>query len=797
MASGNPALIVRVAATIEELRANLKEGVSQIETTTAAMGKLASSFSGDKLLQAAQNVTAAVNQIGGASKLTDAEAARVNATLEKALEKYAQLGREAPPGMRQLADETKRVESVSSGLTDTLKQVALGFVAMFTARAAFNFVKDTIEEASALKDLSQQSHINVEELQLMAGAMSEFGVDADTLGKGLFKLSRGIAGGDESVTRGLHLMGLSLKDVEGLNGEALFLKIENGLATLQGGLRDTAAADLFGGKLGAAMAGASEGIEGALATWKRLNHVASTESVDAMDAFGESIVRANKNISSIAANLIGPLAQGFNVLNEASDKGASKWAIFGAVMHDAWDSGWGRGESATHLATLLDHLNQTTEQGTAVVRAQTVVLTEQQKVHAFMAALQRDAAVALEPEQLRNLAHLKEIGALTAANAAAIGVNANQFERYKEQMTEAAAAAKKHADALEELRSAGVGWQGTLATMNGLEVDAIRGYLEAGVSQNALAEAYHKTATQIASVAAFEKDQVAQQKINDAQVVISTKLWDDYDVVVGDGATNAYGRAQLAIDRWAKDLKAQLAAAKTGNAELYAQIDQLEAAKQNLLLKNTLEADVHTHEHFVKLADEARLAYEFATAHASSFSSAWIQYLRDTADAASITAQVWTDSLGGALEGLGAQADQTAQKIAGIPDQVKAASDAVTAMIAPTTFELGGQKWPIGMMPNTGILAIPHPSMGGFAGGVTNAPGGWAMVGERGPEPMYVPPGANIYPSGSRAGGGITIEAGAIVIHGSVLANQTQLATAIGDAILHKFTASGGRLPGA
>lgn len=45
MASSHPALIVRVAANLAELKANLAEGKSQIETTTAAMTKLASSRS--------------------------------------------------------------------------------------------------------------------------------------------------------------------------------------------------------------------------------------------------------------------------------------------------------------------------------------------------------------------------------------------------------------------------------------------------------------------------------------------------------------------------------------------------------------------------------------------------------------------------------------------------------------------------------------------------------------------------------------------------------------------------------
>lgn len=478
MAGSNPAMIVRVAATIEELKKNLAEGRSNIETTTAAMQKMAASFSGDKLIQAAQNTVAAVNAIGGASKLTEAEQARVNATLDKALEKYRVLGREAPAGMQDLADATRKVNALTDeqagrftvsaaemkklgvetqtvdkahvGLTDTVKQLALGFAGMFTARAAFNFVKDTIEEASALKDLSQQTHINVEELQLMAGGMSEFGVDADTLGKGLYKLSRGIAGGDESVTHGLAMMGLSLKDVEGLNGQALFLKIENGLATLQGGLRDTAAADLFGGKLGAAMAGASEGIEGAMETWRRMNHVASAESVDAMDQFGESITRANKNVSAIAANMIGPLAQGFNVIFDAAARGASKWDIAMSLL----PKGLGLvGTGADHLAQIIDDLNQQTDKNTASTGANTAghqtgaaAIDQRSQAAKFMATLEANAAVTLSAAQITDLEHLKEIGQLNAKNAEGIGITTAQYNKYVASVE----AAKKAAADLKE-----------------------------------------------------------------------------------------------------------------------------------------------------------------------------------------------------------------------------------------------------------------------------------------------------------------------------------------------------------
>jgi hypothetical protein len=54
---------------------------------------------------------------------------------------------------------------------------------------------------------------------------------------------------------------------------------------------------------------------------------------------------------------------------------------------------------------------------------------------------------------------------------------------------------------------------------------------------------------------------------------------------------------------------------------------------------------------------------------------------------------------------------------------------------------------------NERMSRAPSQPIRGYASGVTNAPGGWSMVGERGPEVMYVPKGASIYPNGQAPGG--------------------------------------------
>ena len=133
-------MVIRVAATIEELRANLKEGRSQIEVTTAGMAKLAASLSGEKLSQNAHNMTAAVNKIGGASKLTEREQARVNATLTKALDKYKAMGKDAPAAMVALEKATRRAEAPTAALTT--KMIAIGTaVGTFVGKMAYDAVR--------------------------------------------------------------------------------------------------------------------------------------------------------------------------------------------------------------------------------------------------------------------------------------------------------------------------------------------------------------------------------------------------------------------------------------------------------------------------------------------------------------------------------------------------------------------------------------------------------------------------------------------------------------------------------
>lgn len=135
-----PTINIRWADNTKQLAQNLKEGLNQIESTKAAAEKMAQALGGQNLIRAAHNYVAAVQQLGGAQKLTASEQARVNETLTKAIEKYKALGKDAPAAMRELAEATKQAEAPTGGLTT--KIVALGAaIGTFLGNLAYDAVK--------------------------------------------------------------------------------------------------------------------------------------------------------------------------------------------------------------------------------------------------------------------------------------------------------------------------------------------------------------------------------------------------------------------------------------------------------------------------------------------------------------------------------------------------------------------------------------------------------------------------------------------------------------------------------
>jgi hypothetical protein len=139
-----PSMVVRIAGNVDELRANMAQGRSSVEATTAAVRKLGSGLDGSKIIGQANNIVQAVDRVGGATALTDREAKRLNRTLTEATEKYQRMGQTAPKAMTDLAEATSKANPVTSLLQKNLTgvQVAIGsFAGTFAATAVLGLAR--------------------------------------------------------------------------------------------------------------------------------------------------------------------------------------------------------------------------------------------------------------------------------------------------------------------------------------------------------------------------------------------------------------------------------------------------------------------------------------------------------------------------------------------------------------------------------------------------------------------------------------------------------------------------------
>jgi hypothetical protein len=517
-------LVIRVAANLDTLRANLLEGVNQIETTSTAMRQMATAYDGSRAISQAGAVMAAIQAVGGVTHLTADEQAKANTVLDAAIQKYAALGQTAPRGMQALADATKQVPApmheasdAATALLGTLGSLAAAAGFAFSIGAAVEFLHTITEEAHSLQILSLQTQINVEDLQVLGGATREYGVDATQLGHAIFQLGQRIAGGDGAVVTGLALMGLSLDDVKNKHGEELFLLVESAAGKLHGTIRDTAMADLYGAKLGSSLGALSTGIDGAMDKAKALDTVMSKEAVEAAAEYANAIDRASHNLHALATELIGPVAQGFNVVAEAVER-TSKWAVVKAMLQDFAGSSVHAGADVSHLATLLDHLNQVTDQnakstaGAAGAHHEiTVALSEEAQHAQFLATLRANASVALTAQNLKDLAELKSIGELDAKNAAGVGVNAAQFEKYKAGIEAAKKATEDLAKAEAERDSAAMAsYASRIKSLQEIEKESAKAYgtLDAVAALVQLGDAEQALTKQVYATITSEKDRM-------------------------------------------------------------------------------------------------------------------------------------------------------------------------------------------------------------------------------------------------------------------------------------------------
>ena len=453
--------VIRWADNTAELKRNLSQGLDQIEAVRKSAEGMAKSLGGENLLRAAHNLTAAVTQIGGAAKLTESEKVKLNATLQKAIDKYAALGQTAPAAMRELLTATQKTGPPLDELPKkiTLAERAAGlakstFGQMFAAfsvahlvtnavtnivRGIVNLGKEAFVTASKTADMSAKLGISTEAIQRMDFVAGQTGSTVEAFASSAFKLQVRLSGGSDSVTSAVRQLGLDFDALKQARPEDQFETVVTALGHMQDATkRNELGMAIFGRSFEQIAAGVAANY-GELA--KQAN-VATDAQIQALDRAGDAWDAFKQRASANLRGLLGDAVQNIQAIREV----ISERGLFSST------------------SGVLDEARRRVNQGLLNARQGDVALSAgggaAQETADYVAQLAKaEAAVkALTKEQRAQLDAAIKLGAGESALADQYGLSeevlrlySGQVKDHKKDLTEAMRAAqefKKGQDAL-------------------------------------------------------------------------------------------------------------------------------------------------------------------------------------------------------------------------------------------------------------------------------------------------------------------------------------------------------------
>lgn len=179
--------------------------------------------------------------------------------------------------------------------------------------------------------------------------------------------------------------------------------------------------------------------------------------------------------------------------------------------------------------------------------------------------------------------------------------------------------AKKYADALEEMASAGKGWQGVLDKIDGETVAAIKYYLDAGVAQDKLAAAYNLTAAQVKAIDTARKMELESLK---AETEAASKLTNFYSEYYAKKAALYGTDTQKAVAAAEKDYEIrvqELVDKGVKDVEYYNQLWDLRGKDIALDEGQRLLSDTNSKASLDKKILDAKDYFDFMMAHRDQY----------------------------------------------------------------------------------------------------------------------------------------------------------------------------------
>ena len=356
--------------------------------------------------------------------------------------------------------------------------------------------------------------------------------------------------------------------------------------------------------------------------------------------------------------------------------------------------------------------------------------------------------------------------------AAPLEQSASAVKAIADDLARAAERASGFTAAMAELGVAVGRASDIVAGMNGTVVEAVKFYLQAGVSQATLQKAYALTATEVGAVAKVLEAEKNALKLEQDAIAATSRLWVEYNAVRATQGATATDQQIADVMRWANETALAAQKAGTDTVAFYDALTATTSAKLNAIAVDwsaiNAEMTSGTQAGLQQVADKARATYEEALRHVGEFSDGSIQRFRDTADAAQLAANTFGTGFKTAGEQASAAVADTVKQVQQAKQQldmmfaggnVPTAASLSSAAMRPGSFLGAGSGASVAsVLPFVSSLPWPGRATGG------NVIGGKPyMVGERGPELFTPGASGTITPNGGDGGGAVQINVSGVL----------------------------------
>lgn len=314
-------LIVKIGADATEVRTALSKigaDASKVQETLANVGKLPGGAdviaqlglvqknitrvtdAQQRLATDSENAARGILAIGGPARLTSTQLDEMARTVNKGIDAFRALGREAPAELQKVARAIQQQQQQLaqlqagpagsgsvlggglSGLLPTLGATAgaaLGSTLVFAAKQALDY-------ADALEKLKDRTGIEEVALQKLDAIARPSGNTLEQLANAINRFQKNLEGGDEKALGAIGRLGLDVAHLKSLAPDEQFLAIARAIQTIQNPANQTLAAIEIFGRQGAEILPSLKAKVDELANSTSLM---SAESVKALDDFGDSI----------------------------------------------------------------------------------------------------------------------------------------------------------------------------------------------------------------------------------------------------------------------------------------------------------------------------------------------------------------------------------------------------------------------------------------------------------------------------------------------------------------------------